>query len=282
MPKLRIASNNIWNMDNNYPTWRDLGEDCSAEARMPGIARAFDEIAPDIVGLQEASHKVVDCLQTALIERGLRYAVHWTRFTSVIYRPELFEVIDSEYLLYPEEMDGYPGLSYNDCRSKSLNLVVFRCKQDGKIFVLGNTHLWWKPSDPNHDRYQAGSAEARSYQIALASALIEKYQKKYNAPAFFLGDMNDSYDSDPIAKAFSLGFVHAHDVAVEYASEEEGYHFCFPAGHKPYVPGPFKAAIDHILVRGLPADAVRRFDRHIPDYFEPLSDHYPVFVDVEW
>ena len=282
MTTVRIASNNIWNMDNNYPNWQEKGENCSAEARMPGIARAFDELHPDVIGLQEASHKGVDCLQTELLARGLRYAVHWTRFTSILYRPELFEVLDSEYLLYPEEMEGFPGLSYNDCRSKSLNAVVLRCKEDGKIFVLGNTHLWWKPSDPAHDRYQEGSAEARAYQVGLASEIIARYQEKYSAPAFFLGDMNDGYDSAPIAKALSLGFSHAHDVATEYASEENGYHFCYPIGHKPYVPGPFCEAIDHILVRGLPEGAVRRFDRYTPEYFETLSDHYPVYVDVEW
>ena len=279
MAKLRIMSNNIWNMDDNCEVWRALGEDCSAEVRMKGIARVYGELRPGVVGLQEASHKMIDCLMTELAAVGLRYAVQWTRFTSILYRPDLFELLDSEYLLYPVTMEGYEGC-FNDGRSKSLNVAVFRCKEDGHVFVLGNTHLWWKSSNPADPSFQRGSDEARVLQIGLASGLIAKYQKQYAAPAVFLGDMNCGYRAAPIQVALQSGFVHAHDAATEYASEGNGHHYCYPSGHKPYVPQPFVNAIDHILLRDAPKDAVRRFDRYTPDYYETLSDHYPVYIDA--
>ena len=40
-------------------------------------------------------------------------------------------------------------------------------------------------------------------------------------------------------------------------------------------------AIDHILVTGAEDGFVRRFERFSPDYYFPLSDHSPAFVDVE-
>lgn len=64
-----------------------------------------------------------------------------------------------------------------------------------------------------------------------------------------------------------------HDAAVEFADETQGYHNCGGNG--------FKSAIDHILVRGAEDGFVRRFERFSPEYYLPLSDHSPVFVDVE-
>ena len=280
MATIRLMSNNIWNCDSNKPAWEALGEDCSAKARMPGIARVYAETKPDVIGLQEASHTMVDLLAYELQKLGLRYTVLWTRFTSILYRSELFEVADAEYLCYPEHFEGYEGC-FNDVRSKSCNLAVLRLKENGKCFVFANTHLWWKNRNPAVKTYQAGSGECRAYQVKLASEMIDRYREKYNCPAVLLGDMNDTYDSPMMEAAHACGFAHAHDVAVEYASEEKGYHYCFPDGHRPYVSGPFKGAIDHILVKGFAADAVRRFDRYIPDYYEPLSDHYPVYIDLQ-
>ena len=284
MMRLRLMSNNIWGCDNNQKAWQELGEDCSVEARMPQFAKVYAELRPDVIGLQEATYKAVDFLSMALREAGLTYAVHWTRYTSVFYRPDVFEVVDSYYLPYPEEMEGYEG-SFNDLRSKSLNLVVLRAKENGRCLVFGNTHLWWKKESerfPGDHWYQPGSEAARVYQMGLASEALARYAAAYDAPTVFLGDMNCQYPTAPIRRALELGFVHAHDVAVEYASEEHGYHYCFGDGHKPYVPEPFENAIDHILVRGADAGFVRRFDRFTPDWYEPLSDHYPVYVDVEF
>ena len=283
MSTLRIMSHNVWGCAPNQKAWADRGESCAAEVRMPGMARVYSILKPDIIGLQEAYHVIVDALDTAIRAAGMAYAVHYVRYTPIFYLPERVEVVDSAYLLYPETIEGYEG-SFNDVRSKSLDLAVFRDKESGKYFVLGNTHLWWKgeharfENDPWH---LPGSEKARVLQVEMASALLKKYEEKYNAPAIFLGDMNCPYPAAPIRRALELGFVHAHDIATEYASEENGYHYCFGDGHKPYVPEPFENAIDHILLRGAPEGIVRRFDRFTPDWYEPLSDHSPVYADVE-
>ena len=39
--------------------------------------------------------------------------------------------------------------------------------------------------------------------------------------------------------------------------------------------------IDHILISDAPEGFVRRFERYTPEYYMPLSDHFPVFADVE-
>lgn len=285
MAKLRLMSNNIWNYDKNNDAWAEKGLDCSPEVRMKGLARLYSETRPDVIGLQEASHKMIDCLMTELAAVGLRYAVHWARFTSILYRPDLFEVLDSEYLCYPDQIEGLPASSYNDVRSKSVNMAVFRVKENGKIFVFGSTHLWWMgEGEPTPERrwVRLGSNAARVYQVGLASDLLAKYQKAYgNCPAVFLGDMNCTYHSAAIGEAFARGFVHARDIAVEYANQENGHHYCGPTGFGPYTPTTYDRAIDHILLRDMPEGAVRRYDRYAPEYYMPISDHIPVWIDVE-
>ena len=50
-----IMSSNQWKCDHNCPDWAARGEDCSAEGRVGGLARAYQLVTPDILGIQEAS-----------------------------------------------------------------------------------------------------------------------------------------------------------------------------------------------------------------------------------
>ena len=116
-----------------------------------------------------------------------------------------------------------------------------------------------------------------------AIAFIESFRVRYgNCPVIFGGDMNTPYHSKAIRYALTEGgYDHAHDVAVDFRCEEQGYHACGPKGYtNAWQNRPFETAIDHILVKGLPENAVRRFDRYTPEYYLPLSDHAPVFVDI--
>ena len=111
---------------------------------------------------------------------------------------------------------------------------------------------------------------------------LEEIRKKYSCPAIAVGDFNAEYDSLAVKATFDRGYRHAHDIAVEYSDERDGYHFCFPDGYKMYNnPKPFKEAIDHIVIKGEPDGFVRRFERYTPDYYMPLSDHFPAWIDVE-
>ena len=96
------------------------------------------------------------------------------------------------------------------------------------------------------------------------------------------GDFNTSYNSKPIKYALNDGFIHAHNLATDYVDETMGYHYCFCDGFKSeYYNKPFESAIDHILVKDAPSNAVKRFERYSPDYYYPISDHSPVFIDIE-
>ena len=286
MSKLRIMSHNQWNCTNNNPMWEEKNMDCSAKVRMRGHVRVFQELMPDIVGGQEVNMEMQKYLKFYCMEAGLPYTLIWGNFTPLIYRADKLELLDTQYLLYPERVEGYEGC-FNDALSKSCNLGVFRSKEDGKVFLFATTHLWWQkgyePQNP-FQAYRAGSDQVRTLQLKLAIDLINTYQKKYDdCPVVLVGDMNTGYYTEAIQYALKEGgFVHAHDVAVEYANPYNGYNFCNKQGPGIWQNLPFEKAIDHILVRNIPEGCVRRFDRYTPDYYLRLSDHAPVFADMEF
>lgn len=277
---IRLMSNNVWNCDKNHTAWQERGEDCSAVARAPGFVRLYSELAPDMIGMQEMTNTMTREMILGLTARGVSYAVLWGNYTPIFYRQDKWELVDSFYYLYPETLDGYEG-SFNDAKSKSCTAGVFRRKDDGKLLLFSTTHLWWKSGNPAWKNYQAGSDEARGEQARLAAEKLDVLQQKYACPVVLVGDFNTRYESLAVRRLQSAGYVHAHELATDFASEENGYHWCGADGYVPYVPKPFPEAIDHIFVRNAPDGFVRRFDRVTPEYYLPLSDHSPVFIDVD-
>ena len=283
---IRLMTHNVWNRDTNSPQWAEKGEDCSAAARVVGLLRVYRETVPDVLGGQEVSAWMADLLEEGFQEEQVRYTLIWGRYTPILYRSDKLELIDSEFGTYPENIQGFEG-SFNDSRSKSWNLGVFRLKSNGKIFIFVTTHLWWK-STPTDDScmgkhpYQLGSDEAREQQIAMLLEKISRYQDKYRCPAVLVGDMNTGYNTKAMQYVRRHGFRHAHDIATEYAEEAVGYHYCFPDGYESqYHDRPFETAIDHIYVIGENDGAVKRFERYSPEYYYSISDHSPAYIDME-
>ncbi|MBQ3063247.1 MAG: endonuclease/exonuclease/phosphatase family protein [Clostridia bacterium] len=281
---LRLMSQNQWNYTNNCEVWQSLGLDCSSPVRMKGHVQVFKDLAPDVVGGQEVNKEMqLDFMLYCQAEK-LPYTILWGNMTPIFYRADKLEVLATEYLLYPKKFEDYEG-SFNDSNSKACNLAVFREKASGKVFIFATTHLWWRNgTNPDYKFYQAGSDAARAYQLGLADAMIEKYRAMYdNCPVVLVGDMNARLGTPALNYALGEGgYTHAHDVATEFAHEGRGYCACTPRGPADkWLDGTPADAIDHILVKGLPAGAVKRFDRYTPEYYLKLSDHAPVFVDVE-
>ena len=276
MSTIRLMGQNQWNCTGNLPTWEEKGLDCSSAVRMRGHVKILAELLPDILGGQEVNMQMQLDLKMNCIASNLPYTIIWGNMTPIIYRADKLELLDTEYLLYPAHVDGYEG-SFNDVRSKSCNVGVFRTKEDGKVFVFATTHLWWKSSEA-----QPGSAEVRRLQLSMATELVRTYQEKYgNCPAVLVGDLNAGYYAQALRWALEEGgWQHGHDVAVEYRHEGKGFNGC---GIQPGVwqDEPFEKALDHILVRDIPEGAVRRFDRYCAEDYVYLSDHAPVYIDLK-
>lgn len=279
MQKLRVMSNNLWYCDQNRPSWAAKGLDCSAEVRAQGFAQVYEMLMPDVIGLQECSPLMADELMEQFRRRGLHYALLWGHDTPLLYRKEIFELVDSAYRLYPEEFPGHEG-SFNNNRSKSYLAAVLRCKPDGQLLIVATTHLWWKSGNPESPRYQPHSAQARAWQLGLLMDELDALQKKYTCPAIMLGDFNAGLASLTVQSALKRGWLHAHDAAIEYADEGNGHHPCDDSGYLPYEPRPFEFSLDQIMFRHAPEGFIRRFDRYAGEEYMALSDHLPVWVDV--
>ena len=279
-------THNVWNCDINFPWWEERGLDCSASARIDGLIKVYKDTLPDIIGCQEVSCLMADLLKEKTKSAGLDYTLIWGRFTPILFRSDKFELIDSVFETYPEFIEGFEG-SFNDVLSKAFNACVFREKESGKIFIFATTHLWWKTSDKEKAKtagndYQENSDEAREFQVALMVKSVLQLKEKYNCPAIIVGDFNTDYNSKAVKHLFDNGFSHAHDIATDFSDDSIGYHYCYGSGYKNfYYDKPFECAIDHIFVIGEKAGAVKRFERYSPEYYLPISDHSPAFIDFE-
>lgn len=278
MTQLRIMSNNLWWCGNNTEAWQAMGADCSDVARAPGFARVYAEYQPDIIGMQECSARMYHQLYTVLAEQASPYAVLWGRDTPILYRREKFEVVDSDVCIYPEEVPGLEG-SFNNLKTKSYCIAVLRLKETGQLLAFATTHLWYKSGDPKSPGYYPGSEEARAWQMNLLIDKLEQFRKKYDCPAVILGDFNTWAGGAAVQTALARGYLYAHDIATEYADNTTGMHVCNADGYQTVL-REGNWSLDHILVRGFAEDAVKRFDRCCPDYYWPLSDHSPVWIDV--
>jgi endonuclease/exonuclease/phosphatase family metal-dependent hydrolase len=278
MENIRIMSHNLWKHDKNSPAWEEMGMSCSARTRAPGFVRVYSEIRPDIIGMQESSDVMLDYIMGGLAENGIRYGVLWGKDTPILYRQDRFDVIDQDYFLYPDEFPGHEGV-FNNGRTKSWCIGVFREKETGKVFAFMTTHIWWMSNNPESKSYHPFSDEAREYQISLAVKKLGEISAKYNCPAILVGDMNAAYTSLALKHAMKNGMLHAHDIATDYVDETRGVHCCNPNNFgNCYYEGGFAMAIDHVLVTE--GFDVKRFERYSPEYYLPLSDHSPVFVDL--
>ena len=284
MSKLRLMSQNQWYWSDNRPEWQELGLDSSAATRMHGHIQVFKDLMPDVVGGQEITPEMQQYFNWYAAEEGLPgYVMIWGNATPIIYRPEKLDLVDSEYFCYPNEIEGLPG-KYNPTKGYAATLAVFRVKENGKMFIFLTTHLWFKRGNPEHPKYYPGSNEARAYQLRMAKELIEKYRKAYgDIPAVLVGDLNGGSDSEALIPVlWEGGYLHAHDLATDYAIEDGGFNSLTTRGPGKWHEGlDYLHTFDHIIVKDFPEGAIKRFDRYMPDYYLYLSDHAPVYIDVE-
>ena len=283
MQKLRLMSQNMWSTGHkNLPAWEEMGLDCTAVTRMKGHFQILKELMPDVLGCQECNGLMQQELMFAISKAGLPYAMLWGNETALLYRADKLEVVDSCYFLYPKEIDGVEG-SFNNGNTKGYNLGLFRSKETGKTFLFGTTHLWWKHEGQGESWQQPGSNQARRDQIEMLIRRMEDFDKQYGpSPKVIVGDLNCQIGSLALNYALGeAGYAHAHDLAVEYAEEGAGYCRCGdrPADH--WEPLNWEKALDHVLIKDAPEGWVRRLERYTPDCYLHLSDHAPVYVDVE-
>ena len=280
-----LMSNNQWKCDTNRPAWIAMGEDCSAEGRVGGLVRAYKEILPDVIGLQEVSMHMEDLMMQQLrsftAEDGS--SVHYDLITGgdtpILYRDDKLLLVASGFFRYGESIPGFGG-SFNNSGTKSYAYGVFRDLATGKMFALMSTHLWWKDSNPESKHYQPYSDEARAYQIKLAISKMDEVLAEYKCPGVIMGDFNAIMGSQCLNAVEEKGWIEAHTITEGERDETRGHHPCGDFGYIRNEPGVFAQAIDHIIVEKNTSMRVHSYLRLTDEWFDKVSDHYPLFIDV--
>lgn len=281
-----VMTNNQWKCDQNLPAWERMGNDCSAFARVDGLFRAYSEILPDILAVQESSFLMERLLMekmesfTAKNGENVRYQRITGGDTPIYYRADKLFVVESGFSLFPECVPGFKG-SFNNGRTKSYCYGVFEEIESGKRMTVMSAHLWWKSGNPERPNYQPHSAEARAYQISMAAEKAEETVRKYGCPGLLMGDFNSGTESLCMKTAVARGWTEAHDLAEIERSEIKGHHFCGPEGYRRDPPGMYKDALDHIIVRNGSEIRILRYLRMTEEWFDPISDHYPLYIEAE-
>ena len=280
-----FMSNNQWKCDINHRAWRNMGEDCSAEGRIGGLVRAYRQVLPHVIGLQEVSMHMTDLMMAHLrafrTENGeeIHYDLITGGDTPILYRDDCLSLLASGFFRYEENIPGLEG-SFNNAGSKSYTWGVFEEKASGKRFALMSTHLWWKSSNPEKKHYQPHSNKARAYQISLAIREMETVLEKFHCPGIIMGDFNAAMGSLCMEAVDQAGWVEAHEVTLGERDETKGHHPCFADGFSRGEPGEFAHAIDHIIVQKNSPIRVEKYLRITDEWFDKISDHYPLYIEA--
>lgn len=285
-----LLSSNQWKCDINHRAWLKRGEDCSAEGRVGGLLRAYASVLPDLMAWQEVSLHMADLLMEKLrdlpTDGGERAQYEYVSGgdTPVVFRRDKLRLIESGFTRFPEAVPGLEG-KFNNGDSKSCAWGLFEERATGRRLAFMSTHLWWKSSDPANENYQPGSAEARAWQIGEAGRILDGVAARYDCPAVIMGDLNAVLDSACLKRAFADGWREGHDLASLSRDETRGHHPCFAWGWERGTPGSFSEAIDHVLIKDAPKNGgrltVNHFSRLTDEYFDKISDHYPLWIDAE-
>ena len=282
----RLMSNNQWKCDANRPVWIANGEDCSAEARVDGLVRAYKQALPDVIGLQEVSMHMEDLMMARLRSfttdggEGVRYDLITGGDTPILYRCDRLLLIASGFFRYDESIPGYEGC-FNNSGTKSYTYGVFQRLEDGKRFALMSTHLWWKSANPERPNYQPHSNIARACQINLAIRKMNEVLREFDCPGVIMGDFNAAMGSLCMNAVDEAGWTEAYYVTLGEREDSKGHHPCGDNGYSRTEPGRFEEAIDHIIVEKNSPIRVNAYKRITDAWFDPVSDHYPLYIDVE-
>jgi len=228
---------------------------------------------PDVINTQEMTALMLSSILKNMESAGVRYSSLAINspvadFTALIYNPGTVTLEDSGHYVF-----GYGS----DSSSKGYTWGYFRHNATGKHFVSLSTHLWWKGESS-----QAGSNAWRERQAAEIVAETKRLEKLYGCPVFVQGDLNTQTTSDAFAVLINGGFLNCQKISTVSTDDKRGYHSCSPSGYTTTLSaGTYTAnGIDHMLVRNLGSSEVMTFGHILPEFYYPLSDHFPVYVDA--
>lgn len=233
------------------------------------LLKVFDEIRPDVVGVQEMSsdwHKVLGAnMNEEYVVLHPDIDIFNKNKTPIIYNKDRLELIESGYTAYKEGDE-------NGCRAITWGL--FSLKSNGKYVLVTNTHLNFIK-----DGQESNSLKIMQSQADELIAKINELYDRYSCAIIACGDYN-GMESGEVSDAFgdTYGVRAAQEVydklaaALSDVKYKQGTQII--CANESIANAP---SWDHIFLKGQ-ADAEKFFILD-GEAFENLSDHYAVFAD---
>lgn len=272
---LRVMTSNIWDKPCNTDAWKELGEDCSNNVRLKEIAKVYMAYEPDVLSLQEMNYYFINYLIEKINEGGRNYKIAdryvtgsaFRNYTPIIYNADKVKLLDSNSHVF-----RYASNS----NSKSYTWGYFEEKKSGNRFVVFSTHLWWQ-KDKNYPK----SSYYREKQIAEVCGKADELIEKYDCPCFIMGDFNCVSSSKEYGTFATLGYSDCYNIATQYAENACGKYLCNSTAFSyQTTTGGYSKSIDHITAKNLRKSEVLSYDYVTPNFFGKLSDHAPLYVDI--
>ena len=272
---LRVMTSNIWDKPCNTEAWKELGEDCSNNVRLKEIAKVYMAYEPDVLALQEMNYYFINYLVEKINASGRNYKIAdcyvtgtaFRNYTPLVYNAKKVKLLDS---------DSHVFRYASNSNSKSYTWGYFEEKKSGNRFVVFSTHLWWQ-KDKNYPK----SSYYREKQIAEVCSKADELIEKYDCPCFIMGDFNCVASSKEYSTFATLGYSDCYNTATKYAENCCGKYVCNSTAFSYQVTsGGYNKSIDHITAKNLKKSEVLAYDYVTPTFYGKLSDHAPLYVDV--
>lgn len=222
--------------------------------RAQQFAEVLKHYLPDVVALQELCEVWHKMLIPQIADTYELMDEKKSDYTNMIYNTKTVKLVDNGILRYSKESNK---------RCRYVVWGVFEKLDSGKRFAVTSTHWDLGMEDKK--------VEMRNTQIEELDALIRQIEQDYQVPVFAAGDYNalekdvnnaaDSYqrflsESKTTDSKFTEGI--ALNIGVNTTFEEESW--------------------DHIFIKGNVKPL--GFTILANDFYDSMSDHYPIYLDA--
>ena len=238
-------------------------KDPTPAERSVALGAILDYFAPEVVGLQEINadwYKVLD----NLLANGLYKITDKktengkTNYTTIIYNTEKVKLLDHGVKTYAKG---------SNAQIRVASWAYFECLDDGKKFVVVNTH--WDIST-----YEDNVIP----QAKEMGELCIKLGEQYGCPVITTGDYNKYENTEAYKKFIEVSGYHEAKYTAKVIERAHGtYHSPNPLGKMPNTKT--KESIDHIF--GSPDAEFMFFTILVDQIVLDSSDHCPIFADVK-
>lgn len=232
------------------------------EARRDLFVKTIRDEHPDVFGAQELYKEQGDYVVAKLPEYkwfGMgRKGGDGDEHMGVFYRTDELRVLDSGNFWLSDTPDVPGSISWGTLFPRMVTWARFQRKDDGRTFILFDTHLPYRKQDD--------AARERGAAVILKRIA----QLPAGEPFVLTGDFNTTPDS----KVHAMLTRHLHDAwltAPQRSGPDKTFHD---------FTGQPTERIDWILVRGFRVQDVRTVTTHEGKLYP--SDHFPVRAVLTW